>query len=176
MSNWPVTLILYAMRRGTVAGFSRLAHDAEALQAAFIGSVRVLVSAVLPMALLIALLASDVLRLLYGPRDVIGATALRFLAGISMVRLVTSLGVDLLTAVGRTAAILWVQVAWFTFLVPTMAWGADHHGLVGVGVAQAVVAGAVALPLLLWRLRPPSASDRRRWWGHLPGRCSVGPR
>lgn len=161
VSNWPVTLISFAMRRAAVTGFSRLAQDRAELERAFVSSVGLLVTLVAPMVLLVGLLATDVLRVLYGPRYVIGTTALEFLAGIALLRLVTSLGVDLLTALGRTLHILWVQASWFVTLVPAMAWGARHHGLVGVGVAQAAVAGVVALPLLLWQLAKAGVSPLR---------------
>jgi PST family polysaccharide transporter len=152
VSNWPVTLINFAMRRTAMAAFSRLQGDATALQRAFERSIQLLVTATLPMAALICLQAREVMLFLFGPKWVAGTTALRFLAGISVVRLAFVLCLDLLAAKGRTMAILWVQAVWFVALVPGLWWGATRHGLVGVGVAQLAAAVFVALPLLSWCL------------------------
>jgi PST family polysaccharide transporter len=152
VSNWPVTLINFAMRRSAIGGFSRLQHDQRALQRAFGQAVVLLVSATLPMALLITLLADDIMTFLFPARYSAGAIALRFLAGVSVFRLVFTLCVDLLTVLGRSVVILWVQVVWWLTLLAGMWWGAIHYGLVGVGVAQLITALVVALPLVNWCL------------------------
>ncbi|MPY95488.1 MAG: oligosaccharide flippase family protein, partial [Acidimicrobiia bacterium] len=152
ISNWPMTLISFSMRRTAVAGFARLQGDPAAIQRAFVGAATLLISATLPMALLIGLLAPEVLTVAYGPKWAIGATALRFLAGISVVRLFYSLCIELLAALGHTTGIFLVQVAWWLALIAGMWWGAVHHGLVGVGVAQFAAALGVAMPVLFWLL------------------------
>jgi PST family polysaccharide transporter len=148
VSNWPVTLISFAMRRTAMAGFSRLQDDAAALQRAFERSIQLLVTATLPMAALIGILAREVILFLFGPKWLAGTTALRFLAGISVIRLVFSLCLDLLAAKGRTMVILWVQILWFVALLAGLWWGVTRHELVGVGMAQLGAALFVALPLL----------------------------
>lgn len=148
VANWPVTLISFAMRRTAMAGFSRLQDDARAMQHAFERTVELLVTATLPMALLISLQAREIILFLFGPKWLAGATALRFLAGISVIRLVFVLCLDVLAAKGRSMVILWVQALWFAALVGGMVWGATRHGLVGVGVAQLAAALLVALPLV----------------------------
>ena len=148
VANWPVTMISFAMRRTAMAGFSRLQDDARAMQHAFERSVELLVTATLPMAILISLQAREIILFLFGPKWLAGTTALRFLAGISVIRLVFVLCLDLLAAKGRSMVILWVQVLWFLALVAGLWWGATRHGLVGVGVAQLAAALLVALPLV----------------------------
>ena len=148
VANWPVTLVSFALRRTAMAGFSRLQDDAAALQRAFERSVELLVTATLPMALLICIQAREIILLLFGEEWLAGTTALRFLAGISVIRLVFVLGLDLLAAKGRSMVILWVQVVWFLALVVGLWWGATRHGLVGVGIAQLAAALLVALPLV----------------------------
>jgi PST family polysaccharide transporter len=172
VSNWPVSLISFAMRRSAIGGFSRLQHDRLLLQRAFVQSTLLLITVTAPMALLIALLSGDIITVLFPERYAAGAVALRFLAGISVFRLVFTLCLDLLTVLGRSIAILWVQAIWWVALVPAMWWGATHHALVGVGVAQFVVAAAVALPCLNWSL----AHEGMRLAPMLPGlrRPAVG--
>lgn len=152
VSNWPMTLINFSMRRTAVAGFARLQGDAAAIQRAFVGASTLLISATLPMALLIGLAASDVLTVAYGPKWATGATALRFLAGISVLRLFFALCIELLAALGHSTGILFVQLAWWVALGCGMWWGATTHGLVGVGVAQLGAALVVAMPVLFWLL------------------------
>ncbi len=153
VSNWPVTLISFAMRRTAVAAFARLGDDLDVLRRAFSSSVRVLVLGVLPLVIVVGANARDLLGVLYGPQYTIAATALAFLSGIALVRLVFALAFELLVALGRTGEIFLVQFAWLGAVAPAMFVGAARWGLVGVGVAQAAAAGLVALPLLLWRLR-----------------------
>lgn len=152
VSNWPVTLISFAMRRTAVAAFARLGDDRAALRDAFASSVRVLVLAVLPLVVVVGANAHDLLDMLYGPAYAVAATALAFLSALALVRLVFALAFELLVALGRTGEIFLVQVAWLVVVVPAMLVGASRWQLVGVGVAQAGAALLVALPLLLWRL------------------------
>jgi PST family polysaccharide transporter len=152
ISNWPMTLISYSMRRTAVAGFARLQGDRAAIQRAFVSAATLLITATLPMALLIGLLAPELLSVAYGPKWAVGAVALRFLAGISVLRLFYSLCIELLAALGRSTGILFVQLAWWLSLVVSLWWGAVNFGLVGVGVAQLVSALGVAMPALVWLL------------------------
>lgn len=153
ISNWPVSLISFAMRRSAIAGFARLQHDPPALQRAFVSAIQLLWTITIPMAVLIGFLAEDVLATLYGKKWLVGTVALQFLAAISVIRLTYQLCTDVLAAMGRSTAVFMVQFAWFAALVPSMFWGARNYGLAGVGATQAAASLLVALPLLLWRLR-----------------------
>jgi PST family polysaccharide transporter len=153
VANWPVTVISYALRRSAVAGFARVDPDPDAQQRAFRRAVLLLVTATLPMALLLGLFARELLAVLYGRDWLMGATALTFLAGVGVLRLFVSLASGFLAAAGRSSAILATQLVWWVVSTVAMAWAAPRHGLVGVGVAQLVVALAGALPLLVWQLR-----------------------
>ena len=56
-----------------------------------------------------------------------------------------------------------VQLGWLLVLVPALIAGARLAGIVGVGVAEAAVAGGVVLPWYLHELR--GAGIRRRVLG-----------
>ncbi|MDY7100050.1 MAG: oligosaccharide flippase family protein, partial [Actinomycetota bacterium] len=152
ISNWPVTLVSLAMRRTAMASFSRLQHDLAALRRAFGNAVELLVTVTLPMAALIGTLAEEVITVLFPDEYLIGVIALRFLAAISVVRLLYQLCTDAIAALGRTTTILVVQGLWLGTLVPFMIIGASNWELTGLGVAQFASALGVALPILLWRL------------------------
>jgi len=152
ISNWPVNLISFAMRRVAVAGFAQVQDDIAALRKGFLTSATLLFAGTLPMALLVGLQASDVLAVLYGDRWLAGAVALRFLAAVSVIRLFYQLCSDLLTATGRSATIFAVQLAWLAALIPAMVIGASNWGLAGIGAAHLGSSILVALPLVLWRL------------------------
>lgn len=152
ISNWPVAVIAYVMRRSAVAGFARLSSDPSGLERGFTQSLRLLLTATLPMALLIGVLAREVLEVLYGGQWLVAVTPLQFLAGISVLRLVFSLAMGLQLAVGRPVAVLVAQAVWWVALTAAMVWGATRHGLVGVGAAQALCGLCVALPVLVAQL------------------------
>ena len=83
---------------------------------------------------------------------------------------------DLIVVVGRTAAILRIQLLGLLVLVPALWAGASFGGVVGVATAQAAVAFCVVLPLYLWNLRglglgiTAGALARRLW---LPAAVSL---
>jgi O-antigen/teichoic acid export membrane protein len=153
LSSWPVNIFSTAVRRVSLAGFSRLQDDPRALEAAFCRALALLAAATVPVCVLLGLLAAPAIRLVYGEQWVPAGRALAFLAVLGGVRVVTELAYDLLVAAGRSGATLRLQALWTVSLVPALAIGARLAGIKGVGVGHAVIAVAVIVPAFAVALR-----------------------
>ncbi|GAA2878238.1 hypothetical protein GCM10020220_080020 [Nonomuraea rubra] len=149
ISSWVPGLIGTAIRYVALPSFSRLAEEGgESMREGVRQSVPLLAGMVLPIAVLMGTLAPAVVEFLYGANWLPAAQVLRFLAIVMAVRMLTLLVTDILAALGRTKATMWVNLCWAVALVPSLLVGARLDGIEGAAVAHAVVAVVVALPLL----------------------------
>jgi O-antigen/teichoic acid export membrane protein len=154
ISSWVPGLIGTAIRYVSVPSFSRLAEqDAETLATGVRRSVPVLVAAILPAAVVIATLAPQLIDFLYGDKWGPSAVALRYLTVLMVVRMLTSLAFDILTALGSTRYTVWLNAGWAVALVPALWIGSHLDGIRGAAIAHAIVAAVVALPLAVLALR-----------------------
>lgn len=148
VSNWVPGLVGTAVRYVSIPSFSRLAeHEPAALAAGVRRSVPVLVSAILPVAVLMAVLAPDMVVFLYGGQWGPSAYVLRFLTILMVVRMLTSLAFDILTSLGATRATVWLNAGWAVALIPALWFGTHLDNIRGAAIAHGIVAIAVALPL-----------------------------
>jgi PST family polysaccharide transporter len=111
--------------------------------------VPLLISIVLPVAVLTAALAPALVVFLYGGKWEPAVPVLRFLMILTVVRVLTSLTFDILTSVGATRATLWLNLGWAVALVPVLYVGTSMAGIRGAAIGHALVASLVALPLAI---------------------------
>ncbi|MBF8191065.1 oligosaccharide flippase family protein [Nonomuraea sp. K274] len=161
ISSWVPGLIGTAVRYVALPSFSRLAEEGgESMRDGVRQAVPLLASMVLPIAAVMGTLAPSVVEFLYGASWLPAAQVLRFLAIVMAVRMLTLLVTDILAALGRTKATMWVNLCWAVVLVPALLAGARLDGIEGAAVAHAIVAVFVALPLLAVALRGSGLSAR----------------
>lgn len=154
ISNWVPGLVGTAVRYVALPSFSRLAeHDPEALQMGVRRSVPILVTAVLPVAVLMATLAPQMIDVLYGEKWGPSAVVLRYLAALMVVRMLTAFAIDILASVGSTKATTWLNAGWAVALLPALWIGTHLEGIRGAAIAHSIVAVVVALPLSLLAVR-----------------------
>jgi O-antigen/teichoic acid export membrane protein len=154
ISSWVPSLVGTAVRYVSVPGFSRLAEqDSEALALGVRRSVPALVAAILPAAVVIAILAPQLIDFLYGDKWGPSAVALRYLTVLMVVRMLTSLAFDILTALGSTRYTVWLNAGWAVTLVPALWIGTHLDGIRGAAIAHGVVGVFVAIPLAVLALR-----------------------
>lgn len=154
VSNWVPGLIGTAVRYVSVPSFSRLAErDSEALAWGVRRSVPLLVTAVLPIAVVIATLATPLVDFLYGEKWGPSAVALRYLMVLMVVRMLTSFAFDILTGLGATRSTVWLNAGWAVALLPALWIGTHLDGIRGAAIAHGIVALVVALPLAVLALR-----------------------
>jgi PST family polysaccharide transporter len=154
VSIWAQSILGVAIRYVSVAGFSRLSeHDDAALSAGVQRTMPVLVTVVAPIVTLTSVLATPLVALLYGPEWAPAAPVLRLLVILTLVRMMTSLAMDVLMGAGATRATLWFNLGWAVALIPVL-WVATHlDGIRGAAIAQTAVGFLVALPLAALALR-----------------------
>ena len=116
-------------------------------------SVPLLVTVVAPIVALTSVLAGPLVALLYGERWAPTAAVLQILVLLTIVRMVTSLAMDVLMSAGATRANLWVNLGWAAALIPALWWATEHDGIRGAAVAQSAVGFLVAIPLSALALR-----------------------
>jgi O-antigen/teichoic acid export membrane protein len=149
LSTWPVSAVIAAVGRVALATFSRLAHERGQMVNAYTNALGALVSVTLPVAVVLAVLAPEVIDLLYGERWSAAAAPLRFLLMLAVARVAIQVTFELLIADGRPRVPLFVLLIWLVVLMPALALGAELGGLAGVGASHLVVVAVVAVPLLL---------------------------
>ncbi|MGC5009323.1 lipopolysaccharide biosynthesis protein [Streptosporangium sp. DT93] len=148
VSSWVPSVIGTALRYVTVPSFSRLAEQRpEALSLGVQRSVPLLVAAVLPVAVVTATLAPEIVAFLYGPTWAPAAGVLALLAVLMVVRMLTSLAFDVLTSAGATRATVWMNLAWAAALVPALWAGTHWYGVRGAAIGHALAGLLVALPV-----------------------------
>ncbi|NUW44923.1 oligosaccharide flippase family protein [Nonomuraea rhodomycinica] len=153
VSSWVPGIIGTALRYVSLPSFSRLAEDPAALSEGVRRSVPVMVTFVLPPALVMAVLAHPLISFLYGARWDFSAGVLRWLAVLMVVRMLISfLAVDILTGLGATRTTVWLNLVWAAALLPALVAGAHLGGIRGAAVAHALVAALVAVPFALFLL------------------------
>ncbi len=168
LSSWPSNLLSVAARRVAIPAFARLAAQPAELQRAFVDSLRAVTALGWGLAVPLAMLASRLVDVVYGPRWHAAAAALTFLALLGGLRIVFDLVYDLLAAVGRSGSLLVVQIVWFGGLVVALPVGASLAGIEGVGAAHLIVACGVAGPSYGWALHCAGISIRASIVGLAP--------
>ncbi|MDF5755010.1 oligosaccharide flippase family protein [Spongiactinospora sp. TRM90649] len=150
IASWVPGLIGTAVRYVALPSFSRLAEDrtADSVSEGARRAIPLLMSVVLPVAVLMGVLATPLVTFLYGKPWAPAAEALSFLAVVMTIRMFSALTTDILAAVGRTRATMWLNLAWVALLVPALTIGARQAGIQGAAIAHACVGLVFALPVL----------------------------
>ncbi|MGH3870124.1 MAG: oligosaccharide flippase family protein [Pseudonocardiaceae bacterium] len=153
ISSWVQGIVGTAVRYVSIPGFSRLAErDDELLSLGVQRSVPLLVTVVMPIAMLMAVLAHSLVVFLYGSQWAPAAPVLRFLVLLTVVRLLTTFAIDILLSAGATWATFRFNLGWVVAAVPALIVGTWLDGIRGTAIAHAVVAVLVAAPLAIWIL------------------------
>jgi O-antigen/teichoic acid export membrane protein len=160
ISNWPVAIITDAVRRVSIAGFSRLEDDEARLRASFRRTFTVMVSASLPLVIALAVLAEDLVGVLYGSKWLPAAGVLTWLAVLGGVRVAVGYVFDLLVGIGRTRLTLFLKGTWLVTLVPALIWAAETGGIQRVGLVHAAVGLLVVTPMFLTATRAVGVGPR----------------
>lgn len=154
VSNWVPGLIGTALRYVSIPSFSRLAEqEPQTLALGIRRAIPLMVAVVIPIAVTMGVLAPAMIHFLYGARWVPAGDALRFLAVVMVAKMLTALAFDILTSLGVTHAIVWLNLGWAAVLIPSLIVGVHLDGIRGAAIAHAVVAVLVAIPLAVIALQ-----------------------
>jgi O-antigen/teichoic acid export membrane protein len=148
ISSWAPGMIGSAIRFVSLPGFARLSErDEDSLSKGVTASLPLLVLAMVPIAVLIAVLAAPTIAFLYGDKWLPAAEPLRFLMILMVVRMVTGLCMDILMSTGATKWTLLINVGWVVIAIPALWYGTKAGGAEGTAIAQAAVGVLIAIPL-----------------------------
>ncbi len=153
LATWPVTMFSLPVRNVAPAAFARLQHDHEAMRTAFLSAAALLCAVALPICLVIGGSARPLIMFAYGARWLPASRVLPWLSMLAALTIFFQLTYDYFVVLARTRVVFTVQLGWLLALVPALIAGARLAGIVGVGVAEAAVAGGVILPWYLHELR-----------------------
>jgi PST family polysaccharide transporter len=92
-------------------------------------------------------LAGPIVTVLFGLTWLPAASVLQLLMILTVVRMLTAFGFDILAGAGAARAALWVNLGWVAALLPALWLGAHLDGIHGAAAAHVIVGLLVALPL-----------------------------
>jgi len=148
VSSWVPGIVGTAVRYVSISGFSRLSEkDPEVLSRGVAATVPLLVTGLIPIAVVLGVLAGPIITVLYTSAWSAAAPVLSVLMILTVLRMLASFGYDILAGAGATRAGVWVNTAWAVAVVPALWWGTHWGGIRGAAVAQSLVALVVAIPL-----------------------------
>lgn len=153
LASWPLNMFSQPLRSVAPAVFSRMQGDPGRIADSFTLLLRVLAVVTLPVCLVGAAAAGDVVRFVYGAQWSPAADVFAVLVLASSVRIFLELSYDLLVVLRHTGRLLAVQLLWLAALGPVVVVAARRQGLVGVALAELAVVVVVVLPCYLVMLR-----------------------
>jgi PST family polysaccharide transporter len=154
ISSWAPGMIGSAIRYVALPSFARLSEkDSDALSTGAQRVFPLMILGLVPIAVLIAVLATPMVSLLYGERWLPSTGALRFLMILMVVRMLTGIAMDIFMSTGATRWALLINGGWLAVLIPALWVGAEVDGGRGVAIAQAAVGLFVAVPLAVFALQ-----------------------
>ncbi|NPD03675.1 oligosaccharide flippase family protein [Nocardioides sp. zg-1308] len=153
VANWSTAVLGSVLNGVVLPAFGRVGDDPERLVESLVSATRLVALVALPVATCTTAMAPSLVRTVFGETWAGAAPVLAVLAVYGACFAFTLLHVNLLVAIGATAQLLAVQLAWVAALVPAMVWGIEVGGLVGAAWAHVVVVLVVSLPGYLWAMR-----------------------
>jgi lipopolysaccharide exporter len=153
VASWPSTLLNSMISNVSMPAFTRVTHDKELFRNAIAGSLGWLAWAVMPACAILMALASPIVLTLYGHQYAGAATPLSLLTLYCLVSVICLFFGNIVASVGKTRALLVIQLIWLAALVPAMFIGVTRDGIVGAAVAHIVVIGPIVLPSYLYVLK-----------------------
>lgn len=153
LASWPLNMFSQPLRSVAPAVFSRLQGDPRRLGDSFTTLLRVVAVVTLPVCLVGAAVADDLVRFVYGEEWAPAAEVFAVLVLVAAVRVLVELSYDLLVVLRQTGRLLSVQLLWLAVLGPAVVVAARERGVVGVAVAELAVVVVVVVPCYLAMLR-----------------------
>jgi lipopolysaccharide exporter len=162
--GWPVTIFSAVLISVTLPTLSRVRHDSAEVNRHLRAGLSAVVAGSFPAYALLCALSGALIDVVYGPRWHAAWSALVVLGIFGATRTVLLMFTDLAVALGLTRRLLYIQLTWLGCLVPTMIVCVTKWGILGAGIAHALVVTLVVLPMYLatlrWRTPVPLASLR----------------
>ncbi len=153
VAGWSGALLASIINGSTVPAFSQVRATGGDLAAAVFHAVRGVALLAAPISLTTLALAHPLVTVLYGDRWAGSADVLQVLAVYGFLFVIGLLFANLLISLARTGLLFVVQVVALMALVPALLLGLHLRGPVGVGIAHAVVASSITIPVYVLAVR-----------------------
>ena len=124
--------------------FTKVSRDRGSLTGSLLQTIRALAAAVVPIGVGIALVASDLVSVLFGEQWMPAVTVMRWLAVYAVLATLLYSDGDVYKAIGRPVVLNVITVVQVGLAIPVLWWAAGI-GIEAVAVGQVVVAAAVLL-------------------------------
>ena len=160
LASWPITMFSQQVRDIAPVAFIRFRRGPHVVGSAFLSSANLIAAVTLPTCVLISTLAAPIVHLIYGPAWAPAAPVLAWLAPLATLRVFYVLANDYFAVLAPTRRTLIFQMMWLVMLVPALVAGARWDGILGVAVAQVVIAVLFLLPWYITELKPRAAWPR----------------
>ncbi len=155
----PVTTVTNVLGRTAFPIFARLQNQTDEMQHAFVSTLRYAAAAGFPVLMGMAVLADDLVPLLFGPGWETSVVLLRLLAVYALGRTLSGHGGQLMNAIGRPDIPMKFTLVYTPVLVAGL-WVMARWGALGVAAGTAVISGvgawvylALAMRVMRWPLR-----------------------
>lgn len=153
IASWPTAVMGSVLNSVVLPAISDVGRDRSRLPAAVGRASRTVALVAFPIGALTCALATPLLVSVYGSKWSDAAPVLSVLTLYGVIFVICLLFANIVIAMGRTGALLGVQLAALVCLVPALSIGVRLDGLVGVGIAHIVVICSVTLPTYLVALK-----------------------
>jgi PST family polysaccharide transporter len=161
VSSWATSAIGSMLNGVVLPAFSAIRAASGDLVAAVRRATRVVGVVAFGIVSLTSGLAAPLVRVLYGPTWLAAAGPLVILGIYGVVSVLGLLLANIVIAMGRTTAVLGVQVAVLALLMPALYVGIGRLGILGAALAHVAVALAVTLPVYARALRSATGARLR---------------
>lgn len=152
VASWSTSVLSSTINSVAMPAFSAMKKDSDGLRQMLGRAATVVALIAFPISAVTFVLAKDLIEVIYGSTWIEAAPILSVLViygGIFSFSLLLS---NLLVGTGRAGVLFFVQLIWIAALLPLVAIGITHFGLLGAAYAHVVVIVVVVIPIYLWAL------------------------
>ncbi len=142
---WPVSRVLFP-------GFAKMSGDRARLAQSFVDSISVMVFLAVPLGVLVAIGAEQIVHLFLGPKWLTVIPLIQILTLYGLLSLPSANTTALYLALGRPDLVMWRNLPSVLILIPGLVISTRIYGITGAAWAVVVSAGA-GLAVNLWLLR-----------------------
>jgi lipopolysaccharide exporter len=153
VASWPTAVIGGMLAGVTLPAFSAIRRDGGDIGKALRDAVSIVSLVAFPIAAFTAVFAGPIVAVLYGSQWTEAAPPLTVLSCYGAIFVICLLFANIIVALGRTRALLIVQLVALLCLLPSLYAGIRIGGLVGVGIAHVIVIVSITLPVYLITIR-----------------------
>jgi lipopolysaccharide exporter len=153
VASWPVTLLSSMIGSVSMPAISRMKDNAASVRSAISAGARALAVIVAPICAISIAFAHQLVSCLYGSKWDAAAGVLTVLSLYGGISIICTYFAQIIGGLGKSRSLLIVQLTWLFALVPAMAIGVKHDGIVGAATAHVVVITPIVLPAYVFVLK-----------------------